>query len=241
MVAVLCLGFTGAGVAWAEKSPLVKPLTRAAFYVEDPMAPHTTDGTTARIGTAVGFVYRERDSVMALGGSVAGGRRWGRLALEAEYTFLQFQVRGPSSATLGDGQRLGVLGRLDVIRLGPRIVGGNSLLSIYVEGGAAVAWNDWYAPGGRGGAGPTQTIPVDSKRVEGQLGFGIELDHRLQEPVSFPRRIGWFLGWRLAMAPHTSDSAIVCRGASCRAATPMPETSYVDRSMLFQSSMAFTW
>lgn len=244
VVAVVCLGFTGAGVAWAEESPdppARRPLHQTSLYIEDPMAPHDTSGTTARVGTAVGFVYRERDSVTALGGSVALGQRFGRLTVEAEYTFLQFQVRGESSAELGDGQRLGVLGRFDVIRIGPRVIGANSMLSVYVEGGAAVAWNDWYAPAGRGSSGPTQTIPVDSKRVEGQVGFGIQLEHRLQEPIAFPRRIGWFIGWRMALAPHTSDSAIVCRGASCRAAMPMPESSYVDRSMLFQSSMAFTW
>ncbi len=202
------------------------------------MAPHDTTGSTVRAGTAVGFIYGERLDVLALGGSVAAGHRWGRLAIEAEYTYLSFQVKGPSSLALGDGQRLGVLGRLDVIRLGPRIVGGNSLLSIYVEGGAGVAWNDWYMPAHDEAS---RLVPADTKRVEGQAGFGIEIDHRLQEPIGFPHRVGWFLGWRVALAPHETEAAAVCRGVSCRPAPAMPNDRFTDRSMLFQSSLAVTW
>jgi hypothetical protein len=234
LLALVCLGFTGPAVAWAEspRSP------RAPYYVEDPMAPHNTTGATARVGTAVGFIYGERIDVLALGGTVAVGHRSGRLALEAEYAYLGFQVKGPSSLALGDGQRLGMLGRFDVIRLGPRIVGGNSLLSIYVEGGAGVAWNDWYMPAP---GEPSRIVPLDSKRVEGQVGFGIEIDHRLQEPIGFPHRVGWFLGWRLALSPHEAEPALVCRGVSCSRAPMMPHDRFTDRSMLFQSSLAVTW
>ena len=202
------------------------------------MAPHNTTGTTLRAGTAVGFIYGERLDVLALGGTIAAGHRWGRIAIEAEYAFLGFQVKGPSSLSLGNGQRLGVLGRFDVIRLGPRIVGGNSLFSIYAEGGAAVAWNDWYRPAADE---PSRVVPQDSKRVEGQVGFGIQIDHRLQEPIGFPHRVGWFLGWRLALAPHASEPASICRGVSCREAPMMPDEEYTDRSMLFQSSLSVTW
>jgi len=234
LLAIVCLGFTGPGVAWADstRSP------RSAYYVEDPMAPHDTTGSTVRAGTAVGFIYGERLDVVALGGTVAGGHRWGRLALEAEYAYLGFQVKGPSSLALGDGQRLGVIGRYDVIRLGSRIVGGNSLLSIYVEGGAGVAWNHWYMPAYDEAS---RIVPEDTKRVEGQAGFGIEIDHRLQEPIGFPRRVGWFLGWRLALAPHETEPASICRGASCTPAPMMPHDRFTDRSMLFQSSLAVTW
>ncbi len=202
------------------------------------MAPHRTTGATVRLGTAVGFIYGERLDVLALGGTVAGGHRWGRLTLEAEYAYLGFQVKGPSSVALGDGQRLGVIGRFDVIRLGPRIVGGNSLLSIYVEGGAAVAWNDWYLPAHDE---PSRIVPEDTNRVEGQVGFGMEIDHRLQEPIGFPHRVGWFLGWRMALSPHQAEAASICRGVSCRPAPMMPHDRFTDRSMLFQSSLAVTW
>lgn len=230
----VCLGFTGPGVAWADspRSP------RSASYAEDPMAPHNTTGTTARVGTAVGFIYGERVDVLALGGTVAVGHRWGRLTVEAEYAYLGFQVKGPSSLALGDGQRLGVLGRFDVIRVGSRIVGGNSLLSVYAEGGAGVAWNDWYRPAYDEAS---RVVPQDSKRVEGQAGFGIEIDHRLQEPIGFPHRIGWFLGWRVALSPHETEVASICRGESCRPAPMMPHDRFTDRSMLFQSSLAVTW
>jgi hypothetical protein len=202
------------------------------------MAPHDTTGTAARIGTAVGFVYGERQDVLAVGLTAAAGHRWGRLTLEAEYSYLSFQVKGPSSLRLGEGDRLGVLGRFDVLRLGPRIVGANSLLSFYVEGGAAVAWNRWYEPAYDEAM---RLVPDDSKRVEGQVGFGIQIDHRLQEPIGFPRRVGWFLGWRMAFAPHETEAASICRGVTCRPAPMMPNDRYTDRSMLFQSSLQFTW
>ena len=234
LAALVWLGFTGPGVAWAEST---RP-PRSELYVEDPMAPHNTTGSTVRAGTAVGFIYGERLDVLALGGSVAGGHRWGRLALEAEYSYLAFQVKGPSSQALGDGQRLGVIARLDVLRFGPRIVGDNSLLSVYVEGGAGVAWNRWDMPAYNEAS---RVVPEDTKRVEGQGGFGIEIDHRLQEPIGFPRRIGWFLGWRVALAPHETDAANVCRGESCRPAPAMPNERFTDRSLLFQSSFAVTW
>jgi hypothetical protein len=230
LVAV-CLGFTGSGVAWADTP-------RPENYVEDPMAPHNTTGTTARLGTAVGFIYGERLDVLALGMTAAGGHRWGRFTLEAELSYLGFQVAGPSSQSLGNGQRLGVLARFDVIRLGPRIVGGNSLVSFYVEGGSGVAWNHWYKPAADEAS---RIVPDDTKRVEGQVGFGIEIDHRLQEPIGFPHRIGWFLGWRMAFAPHEPETASVCRGFECRPAPMMSDDRFVDRSMLFQSSLAFTW
>ena len=130
------------------------------------------------------------------------------------------------------------IGRFDVIRLGPQWVGENSLLSAYVEGGVGVAWNQWFMPGRDD---PSRTVPDDSKRVEGQLGFGLMLDHRLQEPISFPRRIGWSLGWRYSLAPHQSETGSICRGVACRPIETMPDQQYTDRSMLFQSSLAFTW
>jgi len=203
------------------------------------MAPHVTNGTTARLGTVVGFIYGERVDVTAIGLATAIGQRWGRFALESEYAYLQFQERGPSSLGLGQGHRLGVIGRFDVIRNGPRIVGGNSLLSAYVEGGAGVAWNRWFRPAFDE---PTRVVPDDAKHAEGLVGFGIEIDHRLQEPIGFPHRIGWFLGWRMAFAPHETETASICRGGtSCRPAPMMTEPTYTDRSMLFQSSLSVTW
>jgi hypothetical protein len=228
---LLCLAFTGAPVAWAERAT-------PDFYVENPYAEHHTTGSTARIGTAVGFLYHEAIDVTAVGLDSAIGYRFGRLAIEAEYKYLAFQVRGADPTSLGRGQRLGTLARLDVIRLGPRIVGQNSLLSLYVEGGVGTAWNRWYKPAYYEAS---RLVPDDTRRVEGQLGFGVAIDHRLQEPVGFPHRVGWFLGWRMAMSRHQPMTASICRGLSCRPFAMMDEDRVVDRSMLFQSSMQFTF
>jgi len=228
---LVCLSFTGAGVAWGDKGT-------PDLYIEDPYAPHHTVGSTARLGTAVGFLYNEPVDATALGMTAAIGYRFGRLAFESEYTYLGFQVRGPDDTSLGAGQRLALLGRFDVLRLGPRIVGQNSLLSLYVEGGAGTSWNTWWKPAYDEAS---RIVPADTRRAEGQLGFGIAIDHRLQEPVGFPHRVGWFLGWRMAMSPHQPMAASICRGVSCKPIEMMDDNRVVDRSMLFQSSMEFTF
>jgi hypothetical protein len=228
---LVCLSFTGADVAWADD-------TTPDFYVEDPYAPHNTSGSEARIGSAVGFLYHEPVDVYAVGGNAAIGYRFGRFTVEAEYAYLAFQPPGPDDTPLGAGQRLSVIGRFDVLRLGSRIVGQNSLFSVYVEGGAGTAWNHWYKPAY---AEASRLVPDDTRRPEGQIGFGVSIDHRLQEPIGFPHRVGWFLGWRMAMSPHQPMEAAVCRGVSCRPVEMMDDDRYVDRSMLFQSSLSFTF
>ena len=230
----LCLGITGPHVGWADPA-------RGIDWVEDPYAPHVTVGSTVRLGTAVGFLYGEGAGldVFALGATTAAGQRFGRLTLEAEFTYLTLQVKG-AGPRIGDGERLGAIARFDVVRIGPRWVGGNSLACLYVEGGAAVAWNHWH----QSSTAAQIQVPANTKRLEGQAGFGVLLDHRLQEPIGFPHRIGWFLGWRLALAPEANDPATVCRGSvACRSVDAMPEPAshVVNRSMLFQSSLAVTW
>lgn len=228
----VCLTFTGTGVAWADHATV--------DFVENPYAPHKTVGQVVRIGTLVGQISTEHVDATVLGIMAAYGHRFGRFAVDSELSYLQFSERGDANAVLGDGFRVGVMGRFDVLRLGPQTVGPNSMLAFYVEGGAAVAWNQWWKPG----VGEAmRTVPDNTKRVELTTGFGLEIDHRLQEPVGFPRRIGWTLGLRLAAAPHGADGAVVCRssGTSCRTATPVSEERYTDQSMLFQSSFGMTW
>lgn len=231
-IVTVCWIVTGGEVAWAEPAHV--------DWVEDPYAPHVTNGTTARLGTAVGFLYDEPIHAMAIGASAGVGQRWGRLAVESELDVLSLRTRDHSDMGLGNAERLNVLTRIDVIRIGPRYVGGNSLLSVYVEGGAGVAWNHWTHPGlGE----PSRIVPADTKRVEGQAGFGIALDHRLQEPIGFPHRVGWFLGWRLALADAGATNA--CRGCqSADTAGPPAATTgsrVILRQMLFQSSLNMTW
>jgi hypothetical protein len=229
--ALVCLAFTGSGVAWADRAT-------PDFYIEDPYSPHHTVGSTARLGTAVGFLYHEPIDVTAVGVTAAAGYRFGRLGIEAEYTYLGFQAGGADPTSLGNGQRLATLARFDVLRLGPRIVGENSLFSIYVEGGVGTSWNHWYKPAYYEAS---RLVPDDTQRAEGNVGFGISLDHRLQEPIGFPHRVGWFLGWRMAMSPHQPMTGSICRGVSCKSIDMMDEERLVDRSMLFQSSLQFTF
>jgi hypothetical protein len=61
---------------------------------------------TARIGTAVGDIYGTPTSTLALGATVAVGQRFGRFALEGEYTYLDLMGYGavmtPQGVTTGD-------------------------------------------------------------------------------------------------------------------------------------------
>jgi hypothetical protein len=242
VLGVVCLGITGPGVGWAEPAHVGPHVPLHADWVEDPYEPHDTRGTTVRLGSSVGFLHGEPLDVQAIGATTAVGQRFGRFTIEAEFDWLALRENGQRSL-IGDAERLGVLGRFDVVRLGPRWVGRNSMLALYVEAGAAVAWNHWYQPALNQ---PMHAVPDDTKRVEGQLGFGLLLDHRLEQPTGFPHRVGWFLGWRLAMLPTSIEPAPVCRSTTtaCRASQPMPATPEerpTERSLLFQSSLAMTW
>lgn len=253
-IGVVCLAITGADVGWADSAqlleePAAEPVVlsmkspkHAAVDWLEPYEPHVTRGSTVRLGTAVGFIYGERLDVLALGVTVAAGQRWGRFAIESEFSFLTLQRTGSADGRVGDAQRLAAIARVDVVRLGSRWVGAHSMFALYVEGGAAVAWNHWYDPAATEATSDAmRVVPANTKRVEGQGGFGVELDHRLQQPIRFPKRIGWFLGWRLAFAPHDSEPASLCRGAVCTAMPVEPTKRFVDRSMLFQSSLSATW
>lgn len=244
LLAIVCLVITGRA-SWADpaQGEPVAALERRD-WVDNPYAPHVTLGSTVRLGTAVGFLHGEPIDTLAIGMAAAIGHRFGRLAIEAEAAAFSLRDRGASDLTLGDAERLGPIVRFDVIRIGPDHVGPNSMLAMYVEGGAAVAWNHWYQPTERQAP---RVVPDDTRRVEGQVGFGIEIDHRLQQPIGFPHRIGWFLGWRLALSPVSGGDGTACRtvDTSCRTVSAPMRTasspSIVERSMVFQSSLSVTW
>lgn len=212
-------------------------------YVEDPYAPHVTNGSTLRLGTSVGFIHNERigTGVLSLGGTLSGGERFGRLALEAELALAKLSSSGTGEpdAEVGTQQRLGVIARFDVVRFDSHVAGPNSMAAIYLEGGAAQVWTQWLRPAA--GDTATRMVPDNSGRVEGEVGFGVMIEHRLQEPITVPRRVAWFLGWRMGFAPHEAEDASICRGQSCLTALPMPDATYTDRTVLFQSSMQVTW
>lgn len=233
-LALVCLSFTGTGVGWADP-------TEAPDNPIVPTAPRASNGSTARVGTAVGFIYGAPSDVLALGATAAIGQRFGRLGIEAEYTFLSFRSRGVVQTALGpqdgnigigDGQRAAVMARFDVLRFGPRVDKDRSLITLYVEGGAGVAWNHWSRPAYNE---ESRLVPDDTKRNEAQGGFGIMI---------FPHRVAWLLGWRFAVSPHEAMTGAVCRGSdstSCSVVPMMDTGGYVDRSMLFQSSLEFTF
>ncbi|HEY0253135.1 MAG TPA: hypothetical protein VGC41_16490 [Kofleriaceae bacterium] len=254
---VLWLGFTGGGVAWAEDAqftpqdsqPAEAKLAHPDLYIEDPYAPHDTTGNEARLGTVVGFVYGTPLDVIAIGASAAYGYRFGRFTLESEFDAYSLQSHGTIHTSLGPadgdfsvghGERLSAMMRFDVVRLDSHTVGQNSMLALYVEGGAGVEWNSWSKPETNQ---PVRIVPDDTKRTVGQVGFGLSLDHRLQEPIGFPHRIAWLLGLRMAMSPHEPMVGSTCRGVTCAATITMDSepNSIVDRSLLFQSSLQFTF
>ena len=228
---VVCLAFTGGHVAWAD------PATSDDIV---PTAPKADNGSTVRAGTAAGFIYGAPSSVFALGGMLAIGQRFGRLGIEAEGMALSFAEREqyvtPWGATdgnvqIGSGYRLGAIARYDLVRFGPHVDHSpRSLVTFYVEGGAAVAWNRWNKPSANEIG--SRIVPQDTKRDEGQAGFGIMI---------FPHRVAWMLGWRFAFAPHEPMTGSLCRGVSCRSVTMTDNGDYVDRSMLVQSSLEFTF
>lgn len=241
VLAIMCLGFTGTHVAWADAAH--DPRTASTDWIDDPYAPHRTHGSVLRIGTVVGSVTDERLTATGLGPIVGLGYRFGRLGVATEYQYLMFQNHSPADSTrLGNGHRLSIVGRVDVVRLDSRTVGPNTMVAVFVEGGAGVAWNDWWRPGAGEAA---RLVPADSKRVEGIAGIGIDVDHRLQEAVRFPKRIAWTLGLRVTGSPPATETATVCRSTEtvCRTAPPMMsgDQGFVDRSMLFQSSFGMLW
>ena len=230
-IACVCLGFTGGGVAWADPA-----------HTDDmvPTAPRADNGSTVRAGTAAGFIYGAPEPVFAVGAQLAIGQRLGRLGIEAEGTALGFAQREQyvtafgatdGNVSVGTGYRIGAIARYDLVRFGPQVDRtSRSLVTLYVEGGGAVAWNRWTRPAATELG--SRVVPNDTKRNEGQAGFGVMI---------FPHRVAWLIGWRLALSPHEPMTAAVCRGTSCRAVMMPNDDSVVDQSMLFQSSLEFTF
>jgi hypothetical protein len=234
-VICLCLGFTGSSIAVADELQLNRDK-----WVEDPYQAHDTSGTTLRLGTVVGILALDEREFTGLGGSVAAGHRWGRLAVDAEYGYFEITERGPSSLRYGAAHELGVNVRFDVIRLGSHLVGPNSMAGIFVEGRVARQMRDPDA--GPQNASPMTAMPGGSSS-QVAAGFGIMFDHRLEQPRGFPNRVGWQLGWRVIGAPRPGpDSYTTCRGTEC-AASPSPESPLRlgETSLVLSSSIGFTW
>ena len=206
-----------------------------AYATAKPWA--TTTARTAATASAAASCTATR--ALGIGAAVAFGPRMGRFTFEASYLYLALSEPGPSSLRYGQAQRLGGMARVDVVRLGSRVLGANSMLALYGEIGAARQWHRWGRPGANE---PTRMVPVDAAATLGVIGFGLNLDHRLEKQLGFPSRIGWQLGWQLTSTPtRVSDPMVSCRGPTCAAAPSAPTTVGRNTALLVTSTMAFTW
>jgi hypothetical protein len=236
--AMVLLAFTGAGVGVAFADP--SPVTHKN-WVDDPYTPHVTDGHLLRFGTAVGPVRVDDRHYTGIGPTIAFGHRQGRFSFDGEFTELLLQAPGTGSIELGAAHQFAAIARFEPLRFGPHMVGGNSLLSIYGEGGLVRTIYQYFQPSL---SEAPRAVPQNNSRSQVEVGMGLLLDHRLEQPLGFPNRIGWQLGWRLVTSPRaTRDTMVACRG--CIAA-PVPAASSqhvdtYDTEMLLTSTLDFTW
>jgi hypothetical protein len=230
---LVCLGFTLPSSAVADEAQ--PPPKR---WIEDPYEPHETVGPNLRVGSAVGWIINDDKTYTALGGAISVGPRIGRFTLEAGYVFAELSETGPSSLAYGNIHRLSANVRADLIRLGSHSLGPNSMLALYGEAGLARQFHHWYKP--QFGE-PMRTVPVDAGRSFGVLGFGLNLDHRLEQPLGLAR-VGRQLGWQLTASGREDPmNTVICRGSECVAGPVIPRSPVRDTSLLVTSTIAFTW
>ncbi|HTJ46077.1 MAG TPA: hypothetical protein VL463_28425 [Kofleriaceae bacterium] len=191
-----------------------------------------------RFGSAVGKLHVDQRTYTAIGAVIAAGRRVGRFSFALEYSYLHLQDPGPAETSYGRLQDLALVGRVDVLRLGPEIIGANSMVAFYGEG--VIEQSAYHYDQPSYGDDP-RAVPEDNSRAKAAVGFGAMLDHRLEQPLGFPNRFGWTLGWRLATSPRDShDPMVACRG--CLASMQPEMTSRIyDTELIVTSTLDFTW
>jgi len=247
--ALMCAGFTLPATARADESQdedvddsaaRVEGTENHDRWVDDPYQAHDTSGPNVRLGSAVGFINHDDQTYTALGGAIAVGPRFGRFTIEAEYVFVELSAPGPATTVYGNAHRIGVLGRADLLRLGSHTIGPNSMLAVYDEAGLARQLHHWFKPGTNQ---TRRTIPVDGGRSTAVVGFGINLDHRLEQPRGFPTRVGWQLGWQLTASDRSPPGpTLECRGPTECVAGPVVMMPPVrNTSLLVTSTIGFTW
>src|SRR5262249_34967405 len=157
-----------------------------------------------------GRLVHDDHQYTALGLTIAGGPRMGRFTLEGHYTFLELSAPGPSNQQFGTAHRFGVMGRADLVRLDSHIVGANALLALYGEPGLFHQRPHWSK---RDVYDQPREVSLDGGRSGAVLGFGSNLDFRLEQPRGFPNRVGWQLGWQMtASDEHAPDPSVICKG-----------------------------
>lgn len=250
--AMVLLGFTGVARAQPPSDtlpqdpnppdatpPPEQPEVVHPNWVDNPYAPHVTNGNLLRFGTAVGPITTDQRDYTAIGAVIALGRRVGRFTFELEYDYLGLQDPGPSSLILGRAQNVALVARVDVLRLGPSVVGANSMLAIYAEGAIQRTMFHYYYPGI---TDAPREVPDGGGQSQAVVGFGALLDHRLEQPLGFPSRVGWQLGWRLASSPRDQhDPMLLCTGCVQDQSSSMPMPRVYDTELIVTSTLNFTW
>jgi hypothetical protein len=219
----LLLMFTGGAPARAETSH------EDVFGPEE--APGARNGPGLRMGTVTGYEVFADQRVAALGGHVAASARLGPVSAEAEYSHMVLYEReeGPEysgNMEIGQLDRIGVTGRLDIDALSKLMIGPRSRLVLWLEVGLGAQRGRWY----------TGQAFQRSDRV---AGAGWLLDHRLKKPLGFPSRIGWHFGWRVVIPsePRPAYTArIVCKAQGCG-----DEAADRRVGLLVSSGMQFSW
>ncbi len=222
--AALLLIFTLGPEARAETPQSLRdPLT-----VEEPT--HITVGPAVTVGSTAGFAQFRGEEVSALGAHAALTLRFGILSVEAQFenVFLRDQARPGETPFTGTMQRVGLSARLDLLRL--RRFGKNTLLILYGEGGAGRQRANWVS-------GHRFT------RSDITAGFGWVLDHRLNRPGRALSRIGWFFGWRFAVAPPSDMGPRYLASCQLRSSCPMSTSTApdYDLGMFLNSGLILTW
>ena len=212
VAAVLLLTFTGSTSAVAD-------------------TPHVTDGPAATVGSIVGYSEFRGEEVTAIGGYLSIAHRFGRFTVATQLEMMRLQERGVSDPSLelrGTMSRLGLVGRLDVLRVtNSDWVGDNSMVILWVEGGLGRQRAEWSGNG--------------FARTDTSVGAGWLLDHRFKKPLGFPSRVGWHFGWRLSTADaadHKPSVLAACKNSRCPAPSGSPPR---DVAMLVTSGLTFTW
>src|SRR5687768_5788979 len=172
-VAILCLSFTLA-------------IAPRPGWAEDSRSPHRIQGAAVRGGSIVGHSTFAGTEYVTLGGAIAAGGRYRRITGEVEYDYLTLQSNDSSSVILGAGHRVAANARFDVLRLGRRWVGDNSLILVWTELGAGRQWTSWRAPDLERPRGDEDKVLVQRmdtlrarpSRIDSAVGAGWLLDHR---------------------------------------------------------------
>jgi hypothetical protein len=195
-------------------------------------------GPVVRLGTAVGFSEIGERSVSTLGGQVALGYRIGPVILDAEYerlamlTYLEDEYH---NANRGRLHRIGVSGRIFLLRIGGRVRDPSSSLRLYLEGGAGRQSGRW-------------STGEDFDRNDVSVGAGWLLDFKDAPPrIGLPfHSFGWHFGWRVTAARADGEDVVFLEscpggkgGKGCDA-PPMPGHD-TDLGLIVVCAMTAAW